>query len=174
MELLGRARLFLELFLYLRVDVCDRDELQRNRFTRPLVYSFVSNRRTGSPEFPGSSIAIDRDAVVLKESCLFHIVLWPAARTKAKPPTISFNFNFGHELLILTPAGSRTAVRSNASGYPAWIRTKNNASKGRCVTVTPRGISISDFRLAIFNSSAMPKIKARFGLSEATPRRNHG
>ncbi len=24
-------------------------------------------------------------------------------------------------------------------GYPAWIRTKNNASKGRCVTVTPRG-----------------------------------
>lgn len=24
-------------------------------------------------------------------------------------------------------------------GYPAWIRTMNNASKGRCVTVTPRG-----------------------------------
>ncbi len=24
--------------------------------------------------------------------------------------------------------------------YPAWIRTMNNASKGRCVTVTPRGI----------------------------------
>ena len=27
-------------------------------------------------------------------------------------------------------------------GYPAWIRTKNNASKGRCVTVTPRGTAI--------------------------------
>jgi hypothetical protein len=25
------------------------------------------------------------------------------------------------------------------SGCPAWIRTKNNASKGRCVTVTPQG-----------------------------------
>jgi hypothetical protein len=24
-------------------------------------------------------------------------------------------------------------------GYRAWIRTMNNASKGRCVTVTPRG-----------------------------------
>jgi hypothetical protein len=37
------------------------------------------------------------------------------------------------------------------NGYPAWIRTKNNASKGRCVTVTPRGISICDFRLAILD-----------------------
>src|ERR1700756_1188144 len=27
------------------------------------------------------------------------------------------------------------------SGYRAWIRTMNNASKGRCVTVTPRGKS---------------------------------
>jgi hypothetical protein len=27
----------------------------------------------------------------------------------------------------------------SASGYRAWIRTMNNASKGRCVTVTPRG-----------------------------------
>ena len=26
-------------------------------------------------------------------------------------------------------------------GYRAWIRTMNNASKGRCVTVTPRGKS---------------------------------
>ncbi len=31
------------------------------------------------------------------------------------------------------------------TGYPAWIRTMNNASKGRCVTVTPRGISILYF-----------------------------
>jgi hypothetical protein len=34
-------------------------------------------------------------------------------------------------------------------GYPAWIRTKNNASKGRCVTVTPRGSETLDFRLMI-------------------------
>ena len=26
------------------------------------------------------------------------------------------------------------------AGYPTWIRTMNNASKGRCVTVTPSGI----------------------------------
>jgi hypothetical protein len=44
-------------------------------------------------------------------------------------------------------------------GYPAWIRTKNNASKGRCVTVTPRGMQICDFRSAIFDSSAMSKIQ---------------
>ena len=34
------------------------------------------------------------------------------------------------------------AKREEASrlrGCPAWIRTKNNASKGRCVTVTPQG-----------------------------------
>jgi hypothetical protein len=45
-------------------------------------------------------------------------------------------------------------------GYPAWIRTKNNASKGRCVTVTPRGMRTCDFRFAIFDSSAMSKIQA--------------
>jgi hypothetical protein len=28
---------------------------------------------------------------------------------------------------------------SASNGYRAWIRTMNNASKGRCVTVTPRG-----------------------------------
>src|SRR5439155_678162 len=28
---------------------------------------------------------------------------------------------------------------SRLRGCPAWIRTKNNASKGRCVTVTPQG-----------------------------------
>jgi putative endonuclease len=33
-------------------------------------------------------------------------------------------------------------------GYPAWIRTKNNASKGRCVTVTPRGNCPSDLRFS--------------------------
>jgi hypothetical protein len=37
-------------------------------------------------------------------------------------------------------------VRPVVIGYPAWIRTMNNASKGRCVTVTPRGNRIFDFR----------------------------
>ena len=32
--------------------------------------------------------------------------------------------------------------------YPAWIRTMNNASKGRCVTVTPRGKSSFRLRLS--------------------------
>ena len=31
------------------------------------------------------------------------------------------------------------AARAKRGGCPAWIRTKNNASKGRCVTVTPQG-----------------------------------
>jgi hypothetical protein len=43
-------------------------------------------------------------------------------------------------------------------GYPAWIRTMNNASKGRCVTVTPRGIPSSDFRFAILHQIAIGKI----------------
>src|ERR1700681_1363921 len=41
------------------------------------------------------------------------------------------------------------AAPPRRGGYPAWIRTKNNASKGRCVTVTPRGNEIFDLRLAI-------------------------
>src|SRR6266481_38984 len=54
--------------------------------------------------------------------------------------------------------GARVASRVNANskqvllrGYPAWIRTKNNASKGRCVTVTPRGMrfAILDSRFSI-------------------------
>ena len=35
----------------------------------------------------------------------------------------------------------------------------NNASKGRCVTVTPRGTWSCDFRLAIFDGSATLKIQ---------------
>ena len=34
----------------------------------------------------------------------------------------------------------------------------NNASKGRCVTVTPRGISKEDFRLAILDRIAIGKM----------------
>jgi multidrug resistance efflux pump len=39
-------------------------------------------------------------------------------------------------------------------GYPAWIRTMNNASKGRCVTVTPRGNPILDCRAPILGFGA--------------------
>jgi hypothetical protein len=46
-------------------------------------------------------------------------------------------------------SGFSMAKPAAEGGYPAWIRTKNNASKGRCVTVTPRGNEIFDFRLAI-------------------------
>jgi hypothetical protein len=38
---------------------------------------------------------------------------------------------------------SKRKLEGICIGYPAWIRTKNNASKGRCVTVTPRGMGIS-------------------------------
>src|SRR4029077_12504113 len=44
-------------------------------------------------------------------------------------------------------------------GYPAWIRTKNNASKGRCVTVTPRGNRLADLRF----STAQRKLQLRGG-----------
>ena len=37
----------------------------------------------------------------------------------------------------------------------------NNASKGRCVTVTPRGISKEDFRLAILDRIAIGKMQGR-------------
>src|SRR5207244_333392 len=82
MKLLGGACLFLELLLYLLVDVCDRDELQRNWFTGPIVYGLVSNRCAGSSEFIGRPVGADRDSVVFKESCVFHIVSWSAARAK--------------------------------------------------------------------------------------------
>ena len=36
-------------------------------------------------------------------------------------------------------AGVKSASILCMNSYPAWIRTMNNASKGRCVTVTPRG-----------------------------------
>src|SRR5881275_2832734 len=49
-------------------------------------------------------------------------------------------------------------LRTGLGGYPAWIRTKNNASKGRCVTVTPRGTLKADFRLAILDQTAIGKM----------------
>src|SRR6202140_2860497 len=45
--------------------------------------------------------------------------------------------------------GRQGQPRLGEDGYPAWIRTKNNASKGRCVTVTPRGKEILDFQSAM-------------------------
>jgi hypothetical protein len=39
--------------------------------------------------------------------------------------------------LVLSDFPRRIAILKD--GYRAWIRTMNNASKGRCVTVTPRG-----------------------------------
>src|SRR2546421_10153279 len=39
-------------------------------------------------------------------------------------------------------------------GYPAWTRTKNNASKGRCVTITPRGKEVQ-FNGAIFGKAQL-------------------
>ena len=43
--------------------------------------------------------------------------------------------------------GEAHVGRRPLRGYPAWIRTKNNASKGRCVTITPRGSLIADCRM---------------------------
>ena len=39
------------------------------------------------------------------------------------------------DLEVAQPREAESLLR----GCPAWIRTKNNASKGRCVTVTPQG-----------------------------------
>jgi hypothetical protein len=56
-------------------------------------------------------------------------------------------------------------------GYPAWIRTKNNASKGRCVTVTPRGILNGEFRLAILDQTAISKMPTEVAFeSRITPK----
>ena len=66
-----------------------------------------------------------------------------------------------HRGIPCRPAGFASPARihqyGSDRGYPAWIRTKNNASKGRCVTVTPRGISKGDLRLAILNQTAIGK-----------------
>src|SRR5258705_13798072 len=48
-------------------------------------------------------------------------------------------------------------VKTLLRGYPAWIRTKNNASKGRCVTVTPRGTRIYGLDSQISPRAQFPK-----------------
>src|SRR5437868_10700464 len=80
MELLGCACLLLKLLLCLRVETCDRDELQGNRFARAVICSLVSNRCAGSAEFSRCPIVVGGDAVVPKESCVFHIVPWPCGK----------------------------------------------------------------------------------------------
>ena len=49
---------------------------------------------------------------------------------------------------------------AKSSGYPAWIRTMNNASKGRCVTVTPRGNWYFRLSAAQLNSQLRPVERA--------------
>ena len=58
------------------------------RFAGPLVYGLVCNRCAGSPEFMGRPVAADRDSVVPKESCLFHILSWYAVRAKTIRPRL--------------------------------------------------------------------------------------
>ena len=53
----------------------------------------------------------------------------------------------GRSCDIISKIFRRVRPKAFYAGYPAWTRTKNNASKGRCVTITPRGIW--NFRLPI-------------------------
>jgi hypothetical protein len=59
-------------------------------------------------------------------------------------------------------------------GYPAWIRTKNNASKGRCVTVTPRGTRICGLDSRISPPAQFPKCNLGNGLSVRSGGRRPG
>src|SRR6478672_2208011 len=52
---------------------------------------------------------------------------------------------------------SRVRPKAFYAGYPAWIRTMNNASKGRCVTVTPRGTRICGLDSQILPRAQFPK-----------------
>ena len=58
--------------------------------------------------------------------------------------------NYRRRFLLRNRAGrgAATWAEGRLRGYPAWIRTKNNASKGRCVTVTPRGKGTFDSRFS--------------------------
>src|SRR6266536_4657112 len=125
----GSACLLLKLLSGCRIDTRDRNKRQGNGVTRSFVDSFVSNDCAGSRQFPRSTLAAKRDAVVLKESSTLHIRA--AARGTLitfSPAALSFNFDFRDELLRPHEAQAFYA------GYPAWIRTKNNASKERCFT----------------------------------------
>src|SRR6266566_4233089 len=69
MEMLSRACMFLELLQRLRVDACDRDELQENWVARAGIAGLVSNCCAGSAEFSRCPIVVDGEAIVPEESC---------------------------------------------------------------------------------------------------------
>src|SRR5437762_5854969 len=135
---LGATRFLLELLPHRWIDAFDRDEFQGNGFVGSFVDSLVSNNRTGRTKFARGAVAVNTDPIVLEESCALHKrLVRRGERITIGPPRY-------HSTSILAVSCSRNA------GYPAWIRTKNNASKGRCVTVTPRGIGISAFSIGEF------------------------
>src|SRR6266498_4929037 len=69
----GSACLLLKLLSGCRIDTCDRNKRQGNGVTRSFVDCFVSNDCAGSFQFPRSTLAAKRGAVVLKESSTLHI-----------------------------------------------------------------------------------------------------
>src|SRR5713226_2823713 len=112
MEPLGDACLLFELLTCRRVDGCDRDEFEGNCFTGPLVYGLVSNCCAGSAEL-GRPIVFGADAVVLEEGCAFHNHAVARGRDHNSQPTaLSFNRDFGTELLILTSAAETAEALS--------------------------------------------------------------
>ncbi len=134
-EQLGGTRLLHEPFPRHRIHARDRNELQGHWFTGSDVFGLVDNRAARSAEFSRETIAFRAEAVVLGKSCPFH-------KSRRGPG------NAGSESFTSIQAAA-SAASPRRDGYPAWIRTKNNASKGRCVTVTPRGKEILDFQSAI-------------------------
>jgi hypothetical protein len=55
------------------------------------------------------------------------------------------------------PLALRRDTEGLLRGCPAWTRTKNNASKGRCVTITPQGNRLP--RLSVLRESATIRTK---------------
>jgi hypothetical protein len=78
-DFLGGACLLLKLLSGCRIDTRDRNKRESNGVTRSFIDSFASNGCAGSVQFPRSTLAAKRDAVVLKESCTLHIGELPAA-----------------------------------------------------------------------------------------------
>ena len=80
------------------------------------------------------------------------IIVRRRARDSSTPLRCARNDTMEGYLSINETFHSRPNRAAILRGYPAWIRTKNNASKGRCVTVTPRGKSAG--RFTIFDGTA--------------------
>ena|SRR5205814_1730834 len=75
------------------------------------------------------------------------IIVRSRARDSSTPLRGARNDTMEGYLSINETFHSRPNRAAILRGYPAWIRTKNNASKGRCVTVTPRGKSAGRFTI---------------------------